>query len=118
MSWLSASEPDIAGMKSLLAQLVATNTENPPGGERAAAELICAHLQSSVLESTVVEIEPRRANAIIFLQNGSGPTFAFNSHLNVVPAGQGWSTNPLDFRKRMAVFLVAAAAMQKGQLSP
>ena len=44
------------------------------------------------------EFAPGRANVSAALVNGAGPTFAFNTHVDVVPAGAGWRSNPFQLR--------------------
>ncbi|MDH3690221.1 MAG: M20/M25/M40 family metallo-hydrolase [Gammaproteobacteria bacterium] len=35
-----------------------------------------------------------RANVVGCFRNVPGPVFAFNSHIDVVPAGEGWTRDP------------------------
>ena len=86
--------PNLEWMKSFLGQLVSANTENPPGCEIEAAELLRKELDKFNFDTSLTEFSPGRANIVASLENGPGPTFAFNSHIDVVPAGQGWSTDP------------------------
>lgn len=79
---------------SLLETLVSLNTENPPGRELEAAKFLAGALESFGCEVTLDEFEPGRANVIATYVNGAGPTFAFNSHIDVVPAGADWQYDP------------------------
>jgi len=92
--------PDKARMFERLEQLVALNTENPPGRELEAARYLGRALAGIGLTVNVDEIEAGRANVIGRLENGDGPVFAFNSHIDVVPAGDGWSTDPFSLSER------------------
>lgn len=79
-----------------LERLVAFDTQNPPGAQEAE----CAAWIASVLGSLGFEVEldlfeEGRANVVARLSNGPGPCFAFNTHMDVVPAGDGWSSPPL-----------------------
>ncbi|MBD1552942.1 M20 family metallopeptidase [Pseudomonas typographi] len=86
--------PDFARMKHDLARLVAINTENPPGHELDAARYLHEVLQAEGFDLSLSEYKPGRVNVIATYPNGAGPTFAFNTHIDTVPAGEGWSTDP------------------------
>jgi len=86
--------PDAARMKRELADLVAIDTQNPPGYEAPAAAYLRDLFAREGFEVSLQEYKPGRINVVAQLANGSGPTFAFNTHMDVVPAGEGWSSNP------------------------
>jgi acetylornithine deacetylase/succinyl-diaminopimelate desuccinylase len=86
--------PDVSGMKELLARIVAFNTENPPGREAELAQYLAQELSRLGLMVRTDEFAPGRTNVIATYANGRGPVLAFNSHLDVVPAGEGWSHDP------------------------
>lgn len=77
-----------------LARLVGCDTANPPGREIEAAQFVAAELAACGCDVRIDEFAPGRANVVAMLRNGEGPAFAFNSHLDVVPAGDGWSRDP------------------------
>ncbi len=81
-------------LKARLGRLVGLNTENPPGREIEAARFVADELAACGCEVHVDGFDAERANIVAVLQNGEGPTLAFNSHLDVVPAGEGWSRDP------------------------
>lgn len=83
--------PNVSRLKARLAQLVSINTENPPGRELEAVAYLARELSDIGLLVETQEIMPGRANVVARLTNGAGPAFAFNSHIDVVPAGEGWS---------------------------
>jgi len=86
--------PDFARMKRDLAALVAINTENPPGHELEAAQHLKTLLEAEGFDLSLSEYKPGRVNVIARYANGPGPTFAFNTHIDTVPAGEGWATDP------------------------
>ncbi len=86
--------PDQSRMKTLLERLVGFNTENPPGQEVEAARFILAELQALGCRAEAVDVLPGRTNVAGVFENGPGPIFAFNTHIDVVPAGEGWATDP------------------------
>jgi acetylornithine deacetylase/succinyl-diaminopimelate desuccinylase family protein len=91
--------PDLARMKRDLADLVAIDSQNPPGREREVAERVRDLVVPSGYEVVLAEYAPGRANVVARLSNGPGPTFAFNTHMDVVPAGGGWSGDPFILRE-------------------
>lgn len=90
---------DESRMLKLLETLVAYDTQNPPGHEVEAAQFLQSELRAMGLDTSLSEFKPGRANVIARLDNGPGPVFAFNSHIDVVPAGDGWSSDPLKLRE-------------------
>jgi succinyl-diaminopimelate desuccinylase len=86
--------PDFVRMKRDLAALIAINTENPPGHELAAAHHLHGLLEAEGFDLALSEYKPGRVNVIATFANGAGPTFAFNTHIDTVPAGEGWRTDP------------------------
>jgi acetylornithine deacetylase/succinyl-diaminopimelate desuccinylase family protein len=91
--------PDAARMKRELAALVAIDSQNPPGREIEAARLVGGWLRAAAFDVEVDEYRPDRANIVARLANGPGPVFTFNTHLDVVPAGDGWSSDPFSLRE-------------------
>ncbi|WP_296261393.1 MULTISPECIES: M20 family metallopeptidase [unclassified Pseudomonas] len=87
-------QPDFPRMKLDLAALVAINTENPPGHELEAARHLQVLLAAEGFDLSLSEYKPGRVNVIATYANGPGPTFAFNTHIDTVPAGEGWRTDP------------------------
>lgn len=93
-------QPDESRMLEILTTLVAFDTQNPPGHEVEAARYLESKLRDMGLDTSLSEFKPGRANVIARLDNGPGPVFAFNSHIDVVPVGEGWSSDPLHLRER------------------
>ncbi len=91
--------PDVTRMKRDLAALVAIDTQNPPGGEAEAAAFLRRLIEPEGFAVSISEYKPRRVNLVARLDNGPGPVFAFNTHMDVVPVGEGWSSDPLVLRE-------------------
>ncbi|MFO1149925.1 MAG: M20 family metallopeptidase [Alsobacter sp.] len=91
--------PDVARMKSDLACLVAIDTQNPPGCETEAASFVGERLTEVGFGIETQAYKPGRVNVIARLDNGPGPVFAFNTHMDVVPVGEGWTSDPLRVRE-------------------
>lgn len=79
----------------LLCQLIAARTENPPGNERRAVEVVKAYFDSIGIEYKVFEKERDRTNIVGYIGKGS-PVLLVGCHLDVVPAGDGWVSNPFE----------------------
>jgi acetylornithine deacetylase/succinyl-diaminopimelate desuccinylase family protein len=94
-----ATTPDDARMKRDLAALVAIDTQNPPGGEVEAAEFLHRLIEPEGFDLSMGEYKLGRVNLTARLENGPGPVFAFNTHMDVVPVGEGWSSDPFVLRE-------------------
>jgi len=90
--------PDETRAIGRLARLVAFDTQNPPGHEAGAADYVAAELAGLGCEIEMGSFAPGRPNVTGRLANGPGPVFAFNTHLDVVPAGEGWTADPFTLR--------------------
>jgi acetylornithine deacetylase/succinyl-diaminopimelate desuccinylase len=109
--------PDAARMKRELAALVAVDSQNPPGREIEAARLVGGWLQAAGFDVDIDGYRPGRANVVARLANGPGPVFAFNTHLDVVPAGDGWSSDPFTLREHEGRLYGRGACDCKGPLA-
>src|SRR3984893_17747489 len=89
-----SSSPDVGRMKRELADLVAIDTQIPPGNEARAAQYLQRLLTAEGFAVSQQEYKPNRINVVARLENGAGPVFAFNTHMDVVPAGDSWSSDP------------------------
>jgi acetylornithine deacetylase/succinyl-diaminopimelate desuccinylase-like protein len=73
--------------KRLCQSLLRIDTTNPPGNERAAAELIAASLAEVGYRPELLEGEPRRTNLVIRHKGtGAKPPLLLTAHLDVVEA--------------------------------
>lgn len=108
---------DVARMKRVLADLVAIRSENPPGREIEVAHYIRAQLAPLGFEMILDEYKPGRVNVEAKLANGPGPVFAFNTHMDVVPAGEGWTCNPFVLREADGRLFGRGACDCKGPLA-
>jgi len=103
-------------MKGELEKLVAFKTENPPGAEIEAARFLAELLGKEGVSVAIDEYKPTRANVMARLENGDGPVFAFNTHMDVVPAGEGWSGDPFKLRERDGKLFGRGSCDAKGPL--
>ncbi|MDR3514283.1 MAG: M20 family metallopeptidase [Azospirillaceae bacterium] len=93
------ASPDVSRMKRDLAALVGIDSQNPPGRERDVAEAVRDLMLATGFDTELSDYAAGRTNIILRLENGPGPAFAFNTHMDVVPVGQGWSAAPLILRE-------------------
>ena len=109
--------PEIARMKRDLADLIAIDTQNPPGDEARAAQFLRGLLMTEGFEVALQEYKPARINVVARLENGAGPVFAFNTHMDVVPAGDGWSSDPFVLKEADGRLYGRGACDCKGPLA-
>ncbi len=77
----------------LTLRLIEKKTINPPGNEYLAKDIIVSSLEELGAKVQIFEKEKDRPN--ILGQIGEGePSVAIITHLDVVPAGSGWTTDP------------------------
>jgi len=112
-----------------LAGLVRFPTVNPPGDEGTLAAHVAERLQALGFSVQVEDVLPGRPNVLARLHGRTGtPTVLFNTHLDVVPPGAGWTRDPfaaeivegrlygrgaLDAKGSLAGFLLAAEALAR-----
>jgi acetylornithine deacetylase/succinyl-diaminopimelate desuccinylase family protein len=109
--------PEIARMKRDLADLIAIDTQNPPGDEARAAQFLHGLLTVEGFEVALQAYKPARINVVARLDNGAGPVFAFNTHMDVVPAGDGWSSDPFVLKEADGRLYGRGACDCKGPLA-
>ncbi|WGD32205.1 M20 family metallopeptidase [Ancylobacter sp. WKF20] len=114
---VSAPALDAARMTRALADLVAIRSENPVGREIEVAHYIRDMLAPLGFEVSLDEYKPGRVNVEARLVNGPGPVFAFNTHMDVVPAGDGWSSDPFVLRAADGKLFGRGACDCKGPLA-
>jgi acetylornithine deacetylase/succinyl-diaminopimelate desuccinylase-like protein len=108
---------DDASLVDLTTALVRAAGQNPPGGEAATVKVL--HAASVELGLHVVEtaIEPGRNNLRITLEGGAGPGVLLLGHTDVVPVGDGWTTDPFGGEVRNGRIYGRGASDMKGGLA-
>ena len=109
--------PDAGRICALLERLVAFDTQNPPGQEAEAATFLVTTLQAFGFAAELQTVSPGRANAVARIANGPGPTLAFNSHIDTVPVGSGWSGDPLRLIEREGRLYGRGSCDAKGSIA-
>jgi acetylornithine deacetylase/succinyl-diaminopimelate desuccinylase-like protein len=76
--------------------LIRVDTTNPPGRERAAADLLAAELAAAGVEPLVLDSVPGRGNVVARIRgSGARPPLLLSAHLDVVEAdAAAWSRPP------------------------
>jgi acetylornithine deacetylase len=80
-------------LRALLATLVAFDTQNPSGDERPMAEFLATELDA--LGAAQVEVFAAGSHRAAYAVFGSSPRLLLNSHIDTVPANQGFTSPPL-----------------------
>ena len=81
----------------LTAELIEKETVNPPGNEYLAKEIIVNSLERLKARIEIIEGEKGRPNIMGYIGEGE-PSVAVIAHLDVVPPGSGWKSNPFSAR--------------------
>jgi acetylornithine deacetylase/succinyl-diaminopimelate desuccinylase-like protein len=119
----------------LLQQLVAFDTVNPPGNERAAQEHLAAYLAAAGFECELLGAVPERPNLVARLRGASdGPTLCYLGHVDTVLAnpeewthgpwsgdvtdGYLWGRGALDMKSQVAAEIAAAASLARSGWRP
>lgn len=117
----------------LLQALIRCDTSNPPGNERAAAELIAAQLETEGIPFELIEPAPDRTNVVARLKgDGSARPLLLSAHLDVVPAvdpgwlhppfggelhdGYVWGRGAVDMKHMAAMSLVVLCELKRNDV--
>jgi acetylornithine deacetylase/succinyl-diaminopimelate desuccinylase-like protein len=110
----------------LLAAVVRVPSDNPPGDCARHAEVTARLLEGLgfTVERHVVPAETARAHGMVAVTNlvvrhrfGPGPTIALNVHGDVVPPGEGWTTDPYGAEIRDGWLYGRGAAVSKSDIA-
>ena len=97
LAFLAEREPEIL---EFARDLIRTPSPNPPGDERAVADLVTARLKElGVTEVERLGARPERPNLVVRLRgSGEGAKLMLSGHLDTKPPGDldAWETDPWD----------------------
>ncbi|KFF60239.1 acetylornithine deacetylase [Cryobacterium sp. MLB-32] len=99
---VSALETDVLGrldhdeLLLLTASLVAAGGENPGSTEEATVAVLREACERYGFDVEVTEVAPGRQNLVATLGGGTGQGLMFLGHSDVVPAGEGWTSDPFE----------------------
>jgi acetylornithine deacetylase/succinyl-diaminopimelate desuccinylase family protein len=103
-------------MTRLLGKLIAADTTNPPGNERKAAKVVEKFFRKNSIRYRVFEKGKKRTNIIGYIGKGK-PRLIVACHLDVVPAGSGWKSDPFRMKVRGGKAYGRGANDDKGPLA-
>ncbi|MGB3829985.1 MAG: M20 family metallopeptidase [Ornithinimicrobium sp.] len=75
-------------------RLIRAPGENPPGQERATADVLTGLAHEAGLQTRSWDVEPGRPNVEVTLPGRGGPGLLVLGHTDVVPVGEGWTRPP------------------------
>jgi acetylornithine deacetylase len=123
---------DESSLVELTTSLVRAGGQNPPGEEAATVAVLSTAATELGLDVVETAVEPGRNNVRITLEGGPGPGLLLLGHTDVVPVGDGWTTDPFggavhdgriygrgasDMKGGLAASLAALAALRGVGLS-
>ena len=84
----------------LAKSLIRIPSVNPPGKEKEVAEFTASWFEKRGFDCEIRSKDPIRPNVVVRLEGGAGgrpgPSLLFNTHMDVVPVGEGWTHPPFD----------------------
>jgi acetylornithine deacetylase/succinyl-diaminopimelate desuccinylase family protein len=99
----------------LLCDLIRAKTVNPPGNEYLAAKIIKKRLSKIGAKYKLYEKKKNRTNIVAKVGNEKGKKLLISTHLDVVPAGDGWETDPFEPVIKDNILYGRGACDNKGQ---
>lgn len=101
----------------ILTDLVRLPSQNPGNDEGAVASYVADYCEGLGLEVTTADALPGRPNVVARLHGERpGPVLALNSHLDTVPASEGWTDDPFGGVVRDGRVWGLGAGDAKGQI--
>ncbi len=86
---------DKAGLVNLAQRLIRANTSNPPGNEKAVADILAEKLKALGLEVKMLENAAGRPNLMAVWKGNGKRTLFLQGHMDTVPAmNDGWKHSP------------------------
>ncbi len=100
----------------LATDLIGANTVNPPGNEYLAVNIIEKYYNKHGIRYDTFEKKTGRTNIIGYIGNGN-PELLVACHLDVVPPGEGWDTDPFKSVVKNGRIYGRGANDNKGQMA-
>jgi acetylornithine deacetylase/succinyl-diaminopimelate desuccinylase family protein len=103
-------------LRQTLSELIRARTVNPPGDEHLAAKILTQFCEAEGIPYETFEKAPGRTNVVARVGRGR-PRIAVPLHFDVVPAGDGWETDPFEPVVRGDRIIGRGAKDNKGPLA-
>ncbi|WP_255152007.1 M20 family metallopeptidase [Halorarius halobius] len=125
--------PDAEAVAGLAVELLAADSQNPPGDTRAAADRVAAELDALGLDVERYAVDPAKPNLLATLPGETDRTLCYNGHLDTVTYDAAdWAHDPLgerdgdrlygrgatDMKGPLAAMLAAARAFVESDTTP
>jgi len=111
------SDDRSAAVVDVLLDILAIDTQNPPGETAPLAEYIEANLQDAGIPTERVAVDPAKPNVLAHVEGDRDETLLFNGHMDTVPYdADAWDHDPLGERDGDRIFGRGATDM-KGPLA-
>ncbi|MFC7618781.1 M20 family metallopeptidase [Microlunatus sp. GCM10028923] len=109
----------VTGLASALVQAPARHTPNvnPPGGEAPTVAVLTELAAELGLDVITNEVAPDRSNVSVRLPGGEEPGLLLLGHTDVVPIGEGWTSDPWSGRVSGGRLYGRGSADMKGGLA-
>ncbi|MBT3880451.1 MAG: ArgE/DapE family deacylase [Candidatus Scalindua sp.] len=114
ISYMQDHEEEIVRLST---ELIGANTVNPPGNEYLAVNIIKKYFNAHDIKYDIFEKITGRANIVGYIGKGK-PTLLIACHLDVVPPGDGWDTDPFKSVVKDGRIFGRGANDNKGQMAP
>lgn len=108
-----------AKLIKLCSDLIAINSENPPGNMEEITEFICDYLQKHNIKYEVLRPAPDKPNIVARIGKPGGRTLILNGHSDVVPIGDPtkWNFPPFSGKVENGKILGRGASDMKGGIA-
>ena len=87
---------DTDELQEFTLSLVAAASENPGSTEEATVAVLVAACERYGFAVELMDVAPGRQNLVATLRGGGAPGLTFLGHSDVVPAGDGWNSDPFE----------------------
>jgi len=106
----------LENVMKIMSDLVEFDTTNKPGNEKPAAQYIASYLKSFGFDVELQEIDDNRANVVARI-GCSENKLILTGHLDVVPAGDGWTHTPFRVTEENGRLFGRGVVDMKGAIS-
>jgi acetylornithine deacetylase/succinyl-diaminopimelate desuccinylase family protein len=113
INYIESQEEEIV---RLATELIGANTVNPPGNECLAVNVVEKYFKTHGIQYDIFEKIKGRTNIVGYIGSGN-PILLVACHLDVVPPGDGWNTDPFKLVVKNGRIYGRGASDNKGQMA-